>query len=376
MPTTLPAATDYTGPAVTEGGKKTFMTSVRAFIADLFGADSTMLAAHTAFKNYGGETLLNGSLAASVGSSALTIALKTAAGADPSAADPVLVAFRNATIGTGTVTLLAVTAPLSIVIPSTATMGQTNAVAARLWVALINNAGTVELAAKNTQIGNGKIDPINEGSLISTVALGTGSDSAGVWYSTTLRSNVAFRLAGYIESTQATAGTWATTPSVIQTMAPGVSKPGEVIQDVYNFTGTSATGTTVIPSDNTIPQITEGNEYMTQAVTPTSAINTLCIEAVGQFSSNLSNPSFFTAALFQNSTANALQASIKRINSVNEIHQQRLFYAMPAGATTAQTFRIRAGGDSAGTTTFNGGGGSGILGGVMNSFMRVTEVMA
>lgn len=37
---TLPAATDYTGAAVTQGGKKTFMTTVRTFIADLLGTDS------------------------------------------------------------------------------------------------------------------------------------------------------------------------------------------------------------------------------------------------------------------------------------------------------------------------------------------------
>jgi hypothetical protein len=35
-------------------------------------------------------------------------------------------------------------------------------------------------------------------------------------YSTTARTSVAYRVIGYIESTQATAGTWATAPSTIQ----------------------------------------------------------------------------------------------------------------------------------------------------------------
>jgi hypothetical protein len=35
-------------------------------------------------------------------------------------------------------------------------------------------------------------------------------------YSTTARTSLAYRVIGYIESTQATAGTWATAPSTIQ----------------------------------------------------------------------------------------------------------------------------------------------------------------
>lgn len=374
MATTLPAATDFTGVAVTEGGQKTFMTSVRAFIADLFGTDSTMLTAHTAFKNYGGATFHNGSLTASVGSSNLTIALKTAAGNDPSATDPVLVVFRNATIGTGTVTLLAVTSALSIVVPSGGTMGQTNAVAARLWVALINNAGTVELAVVNTQTTTG-IFPVREGSLISTVALGTGSDSAGVWYSTTLRSNVAMRVAGYIESTQATAGTWATTPSVVQTMGPGIALPGDVVQLVQNTTGAVATTSTVMPSDDSIPQIGEGAEFMTQAITPTSSINVLEIEAQGELSSSSSGNSM-VAAIFQDATASALAASFGACTTGGDINPLFVRHQKAAGTTSSTTFRFRAGGGSAGTTTFNGTGGNRRLGGVMASYMKVTEIMA
>jgi hypothetical protein len=40
MATTLPPSTDYTGSTVTQGGKKTFVTSIRTFLADLLGTDS------------------------------------------------------------------------------------------------------------------------------------------------------------------------------------------------------------------------------------------------------------------------------------------------------------------------------------------------
>jgi hypothetical protein len=69
-------------------------------------------------------------------------------------------------------------------------MGQTNGVGARLWVALIDNAGTLELAVINTQLGGGQICPVNESALISTTALSAAADNAGVWYSTTARTNV------------------------------------------------------------------------------------------------------------------------------------------------------------------------------------------
>ena len=81
-------------------------------------------------------------------------------------------------------------------------------------VIALNNAGTIELAAVN--ISGGFI--LDESTLISTTAEGGlgAADSATVIYSTTARTSVAYRVIGYIDSTQATAGNWATAPSTIQ----------------------------------------------------------------------------------------------------------------------------------------------------------------
>jgi hypothetical protein len=57
---------------------------------------------------------------------------------------------------------------------------------------------------------------LSETGLISTTAIAAASNSASTIYSTTARTSVAYRVLGYIESTQATAGTWAATPSLIQ----------------------------------------------------------------------------------------------------------------------------------------------------------------
>lgn len=148
--------------------------------------------------------LNNLAFATSVGASALTIALKNKNASDPSAGDPVKIGFRNATLTTGNYVQRSVTGALSLVVSSGSTLGQTSAVEGYLYVYAIDNAGTVELAIAGVHFQD-------EGAVISTTAEGGagGADSAHVMYSTTARSNVAYRLIGRIRQTQATAGTWA-----------------------------------------------------------------------------------------------------------------------------------------------------------------------
>jgi hypothetical protein len=145
----------------------------------------------------------NCSLTASVGSSALTVALKDAAGDDPSGGSPCTITFRDATISTGTYADVSATAATSVVVSSGSTLGSTSAVAYYVYVYAINNAGTLELA-----VSNKLFDQTNIASSTTEGGAG-GADSGTTMYSTTGRSNVAIRLIGRILSTQATAGTWA-----------------------------------------------------------------------------------------------------------------------------------------------------------------------
>jgi hypothetical protein len=142
------------------------------------------------------------SISASIAGNAMTISA-TALALD----------FRNTTLGSGTVTTVSGT-PANLVISSGSTLGTVNAIASRIVVIAINNAGTIELAAVN--ISGGFI--LDESTLISTTAEGGigAADSATVIYSTTARTSVAYRVIGYIDSTQATAGSWASAPSTIQ----------------------------------------------------------------------------------------------------------------------------------------------------------------
>ena len=149
---------------------------------------------------------------------------------------------------------------------------------------------------------------------------------------------------------------------------------GSVVQTVHTQDGEVATGTTVMPHDDTIPQITEGIEFLTASITPTSTTNKLKIEVVCGVSSSVA--SWMTAALFQDSTAGALAAQTDYRNTVNEHRPVVFTYWMTAGTSSSTTFSVRAGGDLAGTTTFNGNSSVRRFGGVSASSITITEYAA
>jgi hypothetical protein len=163
----------------------------------------------------GADTLTNYSVVCSVGSSALTIALKTRAGTgDPSSTDYCTIAFRSTTATTGVYSRVNVTAATSLVISSGSTLGHVSAAEWPIYVYAINNAGTVELAASTS--------PKDERYVVSSTTEGGAgaSDSPATLYSTTARSNVACRLIAVLKSTQTTAGTWAAVPTHVSSNEP------------------------------------------------------------------------------------------------------------------------------------------------------------
>lgn len=151
----------------------------------------------------------NYSISASVSSNALTIALKDAAGNDPSASSPVSINFRSETSATGTYTTVNATAATSVVVSSGSTLGHSSAVASPIYVYAINNAGTIELAVSSQRFDDATVQS-------SSAEGGAGAaDSATTLYSTTARSSKAIRLLARMFSSQTVAGTWAAVPTEI-----------------------------------------------------------------------------------------------------------------------------------------------------------------
>ncbi len=145
-----------------------------------------------------------------------------------------------------------------------------------------------------------------------------------------------------------------------------------VVQVVDSGVTSSSTGTTILPGDNTIPQNTEGDEYITASITPLSATNRLVVDVIAFVGHSVTDV-IVTGALFQNSTANAICAGIHYANCANVLPIV-IRHEMAAGSTSAITFKLRIGGSVAGTTYFNRASTGAIFGGVLRSSIRITEI--
>lgn len=249
--------------------------------------------------------MTNGTLVASVTGNAVTVALKTLAGANPSTADPVMIAFRDSTLTSGAPVVITITAATSATMSSGSTGGASNATPFRFWVVAFNDAGTVRLGIVNCSTST-QIYPLNEGVLASSTAEGGAgaADSPGVIYTGVAVTSKAFRILGYMDwgSGLTTAGTYATAPTEVQLFGPGIKRPGEVVQIIQMQTSTD-TPTSVNGQGNRV--ITT----MAQAITPTASPNLIRVHGVGGlFSTSVSSSA--NAVIYRNNTqvvTNAIQ---------------------------------------------------------------------
>jgi hypothetical protein len=155
------------------------------------------------------------------------------------------------------------------------------------------------------------------------------------------------------------------------TRASGV---GRVVAASNTQTGATATGSTVIPLDDTIPQSTEGDQYMALSHTPRNASNLLRID-VRLFLAHTAAGTLI-AALFKDSDAGALAVAGHYQGTGGSPTMLTLTHWMTAGTTAAISFKVRAGSNQAGTTTFNGSASARLFGGVLASSINVTEIAA
>jgi len=149
---------------------------------------------------------------------------------------------------------------------------------------------------------------------------------------------------------------------------------GKVLQVVNDQTGASLTNTTNMSVDDTIPQSNEGGEVLSVAITPSSSSNKLLIQV--HVNLNSSSQQGIHAALFQDSTANALAAQTSYVDGGHWANSMSFNHFMTSGTTSETTFKVRVGANSGSTTRINGTSGTRRDGGVGSTSITVTEISA
>lgn len=151
----------------------------------------------------------------------------------------------------------------------------------------------------------------------------------------------------------------------------GIIAPGMMIQQVSVQSGALIISTVIIPSDDTIPQITEGTEAFNVSITPKFTTSKLRIDvtlALGGGSAQ-----YYAGALFLDTGANAL-AAIATVGSGGDPFALTFTHHMTAPGTGTYTFRVRYGGHLATNIYLNGNAGIRKFGGVSASSMTITEI--
>lgn len=158
-------------------------------------------------------------------------------------------------------------------------------------------------------------------------------------------------------------------------LAPTFQAPsGIVLQEQYAEILTTASGTTSIPQDDTIPQSSEGTEQVTVSITPANTNNILLIELFWM-GANSSVSRGMIMALFQDSTANALTAVSGGAGTAGGQFNIYMSYRMTAGTVSSTTFKMRFGNDGTGTWRRNQiATGTRVFGGVATTWIKATEI--
>lgn len=148
---------------------------------------------------------------------------------------------------------------------------------------------------------------------------------------------------------------------------------GSIVQRAYTSNKAYTTDTVGIPLDDTLPQNTEGTQFLSQSFTPLSASNILRITVTAHLSHSTGVRRCVSAA-FRSGTSDAIGMGVVSPATSNYVYTCAFTVEVPANSTSAQTFTARFGAEGTGTCYLNGLGGSRIYGGALVSSMVIEEI--
>ena len=166
------------------------------------------------------------------------------------------------------------------------------------------------------------------------------------------------------------------------TIAAARLPAGCVLQVVQTLNNANTSGSVAIPNDNTIPQITEGAQYLTCTIVPKSAASNLLVQVILYTSETTNTQNNGAAAIFRDATASAIAVgALARPASVylDGGMPTVLSILTPSNSISSTTFTVRAGLDNAGSALVMNTNADGVYpkwGGVYYSGITITEVAA
>lgn len=181
-------------------------------------------------RNYG--------LSASTSSGSLIVALKTAAGTNPTASDIVDVTFSSNGSSSAVPQKFSQTSSLTLSVTASATLGVRSATTATLYVYAVRvSSSTLRLSIST----DGSFD---SGAAATTVAMASTADTDGVMYSNASAGTYPVRLLGWIQASHTT-GSWNAIYKV--NLQTGLADPSGIAnRRVRSTTSTSTSSITVI----------------------------------------------------------------------------------------------------------------------------------
>jgi hypothetical protein len=142
-----------------------------------------------------------------------------------------------------------------------------------------------------------------------------------------------------------------------------------LFQTLSTSTSSMITCSTAIPDDNTIPQITEGDQILSLSITPTTSTSLIeiIIHANGTSGIGASMMTLFSDI----ASSNALQTTYFSSVSSSAVNAN-LYYNISSASTTTRTYSVRVG-PASGTMYINGSGGNQRFNGTANTWMQIIE---
>jgi len=147
---------------------------------------------------------------------------------------------------------------------------------------------------------------------------------------------------------------------------------GGILQIVSTEQTADFSTTATIPFDATIPQSTEGTEYITQAITPISASSVLEIDVQLMVGGNAGG--MIISPLFKDSDANAIFTGSSP-TSGSTFFPLSYKYRVASGSTTARTYKVRIGSNGITVYVNRTSAAADIFGASVLSRITITEIL-